>query len=405
MSNGGGVITVTPSQAGGGNPALAGVQISPPAALAAGGAWEFVGQAGKQWSGPTLTYQLVAKTGTYQVEFKPLAGWNLPANNPSGSVALGSVVTLQGLYTLLLSWPAPSAITYGTALTSLQLNATTTIAVSGSYSYSPFPPGTVLTPGTYQLSVTFYPGDTVNYASTSATATLAVLPATLTVTAANAFRSYGQPNPALTGDITGLQNGDDIDATYSAPSATVTSPVGTYPIVPALDDPGNLQTNYTVNLINGTLTVTPAPLVVTSNSVSRPYSTPNPVFIGTISGAQNGDVITVNYSTTATAGSPPGSYPITQTVAAPNYQVTYVNGTLTVVAPPPVIQSEQVSGGNIIFTFSSFAGQMYQVQSTTSLAPANWTNIGGIITATSSTTSFSEPIGPSTQFYRVVLCP
>jgi hypothetical protein len=39
---------------------------------------------------------------------------------------------------------------------------------------------------------------------------LAISPAPLVVTAANASRLYGDPNPAFTGTIAGLKNGDNI---------------------------------------------------------------------------------------------------------------------------------------------------------------------------------------------------
>ena len=64
----------------------------------------------------------------------------------------------------------------------------------------------------------------------------------------------------LTGTITGVTNGDNITASYSC-SATANSPVGTYPIVPGLADPNNRRTNYTVSLVNGTLTITGAPIL------------------------------------------------------------------------------------------------------------------------------------------------
>ena len=57
----------------------------------------------------------------------------------------------------------------------------------------------------------------------------------------NASRTYGATNPVFSGTITGIQNGDNITATY-ATTATATSPVGTYPITPTLVDPsGKLQ--------------------------------------------------------------------------------------------------------------------------------------------------------------------
>ncbi|MEI7815589.1 MAG: MBG domain-containing protein, partial [Desulfuromonadales bacterium] len=64
----------------------------------------------------------------------------------------------------VISWATPAAITYGTALTATQLNATAN--VPGTFSYSP-PLGTVLGAGSQALSVTFYPNDSTNYSSDS----------------------------------------------------------------------------------------------------------------------------------------------------------------------------------------------------------------------------------------------
>ncbi len=50
-------------------------------------------------------------------------------------------------------------------------------------------------------------------------------------TAANASRVFGDPNPAFTGTITGVKNGDNITATYAS-AADPTSPVGNYAIIP-----------------------------------------------------------------------------------------------------------------------------------------------------------------------------
>ena len=66
------------------------------------------------------------------------------------------------------------------------------------------------------------------------------------MTANNASRTYGATNPAFTGTITGIKNGDNITATY-ATTATVTSPVGNYPITPTLVDPNGKLSNYTVS--------------------------------------------------------------------------------------------------------------------------------------------------------------
>ncbi len=187
--------------------------------------------------------------------------------------------------------------------------------------------------GTYSGVVT-YSGDT-NYAAATATGTLTVTPAPLTVTAANATRAYGTANPPLTATIVGLVAGDTATATATT-TATVTSPAGTYPIVPTITPTGSTSlSNYTVTPVNGTLTVTraAAALVVTVNNASRVYGTANPAFTSTVTGAVNGDTFTVAYTTTATVNSPVGSYPITATVSGAglaNYNETINNGTLTV---------------------------------------------------------------------------
>ena len=96
---------------------------------------------------------------------------------------------------------------------------------------------------------------------------------TLSVTTANANRSYGQTNPAFTGTTSGITNGDNLSANYFC-NAVTNSPVGAYSIVPTLVDPGNRQTNYTVNLINGTLIVDQtSPSILWTNPVSVVYGT------------------------------------------------------------------------------------------------------------------------------------
>ena len=151
-----------------------------------------------------------------------------------------------------VTWTAPAPITYGTALSSAQLNATA--SVPGTFAYTPAI-GAMLNAGAYTLSVIFTPTDAVNYSAATGSVSVAVLPAPLTVTAANASRGFGQTNPVFTGAITGVTNGDNITPTYSC-SATAASPAGSYPIIPSLLDPSNRQTNYTVSLVNGILTVT-----------------------------------------------------------------------------------------------------------------------------------------------------
>ncbi len=204
-------------------------------------------------------------------------------------------------------------------------------------------------PGTYPItpSVVAAAGVLSNYTVVINNGTLTISPAPLVVSAANASRLYGDPNPAFTGTITGLKNGDNIGATFAA-AADPTSPVGNYAIIPTLSDPNNKLSNYAVTLNNGTLTVNPAPLVVTAADAGRLYGDPNPAFTGTLTGIKNGDNITASFSSAADPTSPVGTYPIVPSLADPtsklaNYTVTSTNGTLTISPAPLTIQAANAS--------------------------------------------------------------
>jgi uncharacterized repeat protein (TIGR01451 family) len=174
-----------------------------------------------------------------------------------------------------------------------------------------------------------------NYTVTKTDGVLTITQAPLTVTAADASRLYGNPNPLFTGTIAGIKNGDAITATYSSP-ATVLSDVGTYPIIPALVDPALKLGNYSVTSINGVLTINPSPLTFTTANASRAYGNANPAFTGTFVGLKNGDILTLTF-TSADITSPVGTYPIVPAVGgakAIDYTITLKNGTLTITLAP-----------------------------------------------------------------------
>ncbi|XWK72587.1 MBG domain-containing protein [Tunturiibacter lichenicola] len=159
--------------------------------------------------------------------------------------------------TPVITWANPADITYGTALGNAQLNAT---AVSGSFSYSPGT-GSILSAGPHTLTVTFTPTDTTDYTTATASVRIVVDQRNLTVSANNATRAYGAPDPTFTAAFTGFVNGDT-QATAVTGSASLTStdtalsPVGIYPITAAA---GNLAArNYTFTYALGTLTITQA---------------------------------------------------------------------------------------------------------------------------------------------------
>jgi len=94
------------------------------------------------------------------LKINAVGSYTLTASDGSLTTALSNSFTVQKA-TPVLSWSAPTSITYGTALGSTQLNATA--SVPGTFAYTPSS-GTVLSAGAGQtLSVVFTPTDTTDY--------------------------------------------------------------------------------------------------------------------------------------------------------------------------------------------------------------------------------------------------
>jgi uncharacterized protein YfiM (DUF2279 family) len=110
-------------------------------------------------------------------------------------------------------------------------------------------------------------GDTNNIANNIATTAGVIAPATLTVTIDNKSKLCGQANPPLTASYNGFVQGENAGVLTSpvvlATTATTSSGVGNYPITAD----GATASNYTINYVNGVLTVNPA-LQLTSTCVS-----------------------------------------------------------------------------------------------------------------------------------------
>jgi len=156
----------------------------------------------------------------------------------------------------------------------------------------------------------------------------------VTVTARSYSREYGEQNPDFAYDVEGTLKG----LPAISCSATVASPVGTYPIVVSK----GTVTNRTFTGINGTLTVSPAPLSVTARSYTIKQNEPLPQFAYDITGFKLGetaDVLTALPVVTCdvTADKTPGTYTLTPSgAAAQNYTVNNFAGTLTILPADPI---------------------------------------------------------------------
>jgi hypothetical protein len=187
-----------------------------------------------------------------------------------------------------ITFPQPtSPVTYG--VSPIALSGTATSGLTVTFSVDPTSTGagtisgntlTVKAPGNLVIDAK-QAGNTDYQAATQLQRTIVVNKAVLTVTANNATRAYGLANPTLTVSYSGFVNGDTFaTAVTGTPSVTTTAVAtslpGSYPIVASQ---GTLASaKYTLNFVNGTLTVTFTGSVPTSGSAC------NGAYSGTFSG-------------------------------------------------------------------------------------------------------------------------
>jgi hypothetical protein len=183
-----------------------------------------------------------------------------------------------------------------------------------------------------------------NYALTCVGANFSVTQKPLLAQADDQTRAYGQTNPVFTITYTGFVGSDSVTNLAELPVASTTadtnSPSGTYDITLT----GGSDTNYSLVLSNGTLTVSSYTLTVSADNQSRAYGDANPALTGSLVGVENGDHITANYSTAATVTNFVGTYPITVTLSDPdgklaNYTVITNNATLTITNRPITVSA------------------------------------------------------------------
>ena len=111
-NSGGGVITIIPTGVSSSHPAYLIMNLAPPAAVAAGAAWEFTNQPSNDYLSAGQSVQELSSSTEVGLQFLPIAGWNLPANQTLTLVAGDNSYTAS--YTVAVAWATPAAITYGT---------------------------------------------------------------------------------------------------------------------------------------------------------------------------------------------------------------------------------------------------------------------------------------------------
>ena len=171
---------------------------------------------------------------------------------------------------------------------------------------------------------------TEKYAGTDTQCTFVVKSDAATNLIAKSYtREYGEANPTFEFTVEG-------EAISGVPEiiceATALSPAGEYPII---IKPGTV-TGGDIAYVNGVLTITKAPLTIKAGTYTRKQGEENPEFTLTYEGFKNDETAEVlttkpNVTCKATKASKVGTYDVVVSGAeAENYDITYVNGVLTV---------------------------------------------------------------------------
>jgi gliding motility-associated-like protein len=160
-----------------------------------------------------------------------------------------------------------------------------------------------------------------------------------------------------------LKNGEyatSLDVTVSDGN-TGTNPVGIYNnAVHSLNLQGSsgfLSSNYNINYQDGEVTIVPAPLVITANSINKPLGNALVSGVSTtgfnVTGLQNNETInsvTITYGNGSAANAPAGTYNGSVVASAAsggngylptNYDVTYISGNIVVASAPPSITASE----------------------------------------------------------------
>jgi hypothetical protein len=175
------------------------------------------------------------------------AGSTTQLSSSNTSVVVGTPVTFTASVLSATTGIPTGSIQFfdgSTALGTVALNQSVATLTTSSLSV-----------GSHSITAS-YGGDTDFVRSlSSAVSQQVVARPQLIVTASDAGRAFGANNPQFIVTVTGAVNGDSFVSSAST-SAIASSPPGQYAIVPSIS--GANISNYTVKLVNGTLTVTQA---------------------------------------------------------------------------------------------------------------------------------------------------
>jgi len=302
-------------------------------------------------------------------------------------------------------------MSFGTALSATQLNATAN--VGGSFSYTPVA-GTVLGVGTHTLSVTFNPANTTSFTTASTTVMLTVNKAVPAITwATPAAINYGTVLSATQLDATSPVAGNFV---YDPPAGTgltpgsqtlsVTfTPTSTADYATATDSV-QLTVNKDPQTISFTQPVSPVAFPVSPITLSATGgASGNPVTFslvsgpGTLSGTNN-DVLTVTGPGTIVVAANQAGNTLYATATQVTCSVVVTEPLATLVSPAP---GSTLGTSDVQFTWTAGTGATeYQLwlglsgPGSSSLYTSGW-----LTASTTSTTVASLPEKGATVYARL----
>ncbi len=268
---------------------------------------------------------------------------NLNAAGPTYATQSISLSGSSTSATPAITWSAPGTITYGTALSSAQLNATA--SVPGTFSYSPAA-GTVLSVGAHTLNVTFTPTDSTDYTTATASVPLTVNKATPVIT-------WLAPAPIVYGtalSATQLNARANVPGTFAyTPAAGTILPVGTNTLN-VVFTPSD-TTDYTTANASVTLVVNPAPSYTLTASPSS---------LSVKQGNKAGSTISVNATNGFT-----GAVSLSVSGLPKNVTATFSPNPATKTSTVTFTASNGASLGNSLLTITGKSGSLVQTTTIT----------------------------------------
>jgi hypothetical protein len=189
--------------------------------------------------------------------------------------------------------------------------------------------GATATVGDYAIVASAAQGTGLgNYTISYVDGKLSVSPRALTITADAKTKTYGDPDPALTYQVTSgnLVNGDSFTGALTRVAG---ENVGTYAVQQGTL---TLSSNYALTYAGANLQITARPITVTADAKTKVYGAPDPALTYQITSGNlvNGD--SFSGALTRVAGENVGTYAIQQGTLAlsSNYALTYAGAKLTI---------------------------------------------------------------------------